>query len=316
MEKGLKGRNKDLIRRTAAFLLLKDSKASFAIEGEYPPNMRARNWGKAIGQAGKKPLTIEEIERLQDIVIGTKKLKHMGVRKGEGFIGEHDRESLLPMPDHISAKAKDLQSLLGGLIETNNLLQGSGYDPVLAAASIAFGFVFIHPLSDGNGRIHRYIIHHILVRMGYTQRDMIFPISAAILNRIGEYQDILEHFSSPRLDLIEWKPTPDHNVEILNDTIDLYRYFDATLQTEFLYECVEETIEKIIPEELDFLEKYDQMTHQINALVNLPDNKVDLLIKLLNQNSGKLSKNKRTKEFDQLSQEEIESIEKTYASIF
>ena len=58
------------------------------------------------------------------------------------------------------------------------------------------------------------------------------------------------------------------------------------------------------------------MTHQINALVNLPDNKVDLLIKLLNQNSGKLSKNKRTKEFDQLSQEEIESIEKTYASIF
>ncbi|PRX56086.1 Fic family protein [Flagellimonas meridianipacifica] len=316
MEKGLKGRNKDLIRRTAAFLLLKDSKASFAIEGEYPPNMRARNWGKAIGQAGKKPLTIEEIERLQDIVIGTKKLKHMGIRKGEGFIGEHDRESLLPMPDHISAQAKDLQSLLGGLIETNNLLQGSGYDPVLAAASIAFGFVFIHPLSDGNGRIHRYIIHHILVRMGYTQRDMIFPISAAILNRIGAYQDILEHFSSPRLDLIEWKPTPDHNVEILNDTIDLYRYFDATLQTEFLYECVEETIEKIIPEELDFLEKYDQMTHQINALVNLPDNKVDLLIKLFDQNSGKLSKNKWTKEFDQLSQEEIESIEKIYASIF
>ncbi|GMN05517.1 Fic family protein [Croceitalea sp. MTPC5] len=316
MEKGLKGRNKDLIRRTAAFLLLKDSKASFAIEGEYPPNMRARNWGKAIGQAGKKPLTIEEIERLQDIVMGTKKLKHMGIRKDEGFIGEHDRESLLPMPDHISAKAKDLESLLRGLIETNNLLQNSGYNPVLAAASIAFGFVFIHPLSDGNGRIHRYIIHHILVRMGYTQRDMIFPISAAILNRIGEYQDILEHFSSPRLDLIEWKPAPDHNVEILNDTIDLYRYFDATSQTEFLYECVEETIEKIIPEELDFLEKYDQMTHQINALVNLPNNKVDLLIKLLNQNNGKLSKNKKEKEFDELSQEEIENVEKIYASIF
>jgi len=61
MEKGLQGRNKDLIRRTAAFLLLKDSKASFAIEGENPPNMRARNWGKVIGQAGKKALTINEI---------------------------------------------------------------------------------------------------------------------------------------------------------------------------------------------------------------------------------------------------------------
>ncbi len=316
MEKGLKRRNKDLIRRTAAFLLLKDSKASFAIEGEYPPNMRARNWGKAIGQAGKKPLTINEIERLQDIVIGAKKLKHMGIRTNEGFIGEHDRESFLPMPDHISARAKDLPSLMNGVIDTNNILLQSEYAPVLAAAAIAFGFVFIHPLSDGNGRIHRYLMHHILVRMGYTKSDMIFPVSAAILNRIGEYQDVLEAHSSSRIDLIEWKPTQDHNVEITNETIDLYRYFDATLQAEFLYECVEETIEKIIPEELDFLEKYDQITQQINALVTLPDTKVDLLIKFLNQNKGKLSKNKRTKEFEELTDGEIGTIEEFYNAIF
>ncbi|MGS2737685.1 Fic family protein [Sinomicrobium sp. M5D2P17] len=158
IETGLGKRNKDLIRRTAAFLLLKDSKASFAIEGEYPPNARARNWGKAIGLSGKTPLTIEEIERLQDIVIGNKKLKNMGMRKGEGFIGEHDRETFTPMPDHISARVKDLPSLMQGLLETNSVLQQARYDPVLAATTIAFGFVFIHPLSDGNGRIHRYII--------------------------------------------------------------------------------------------------------------------------------------------------------------
>ncbi len=315
MEKGLKGRNKDLIRRTAAFLLLKDCKASFAIEGEYPPNMRARNWGKAIGQAGKRPLSVNEIERLQDIVIGTKKLKHMGIRTNEGFIGEHDRESFLPMPDHIPARAKDLHSLMTGVIDTNILLQQSEYDPVLAAASIAFGFVFIHPHSDGNGRIHRYLIHHILVKMGYTKRNMIFPVSAAILNGIADYQDVLEAYSFPILDLIEWKPTPDHNVEITNETIDLYRYFDATLQAEFLYECVEETIEKIIPEELDFLEKYDQMTNFINSIVTLPDTKIDLLIKFLNQNQGKLSKNRRTKEFDELSDEEISTIEEFFGSI-
>ena len=203
-----------------------------------------------------------------------------------------------------------------GLINTNERLQNSDYDPVLAAASIAFGFVFIHPLSDGNGRIHRYLIHHILVRMGYTKRDMIFPISAAILNRIAEYQDVLEAYSSPRIDLIEWKPTSDHNVEITNETIDLYRYFDATSQAGFLYECVEETIEKIIPEELDFLEKYDKMTNYINSVVTLPDTKVDLLIKFLNQNKGKLSKNKRTKKFDELTNDEINSIEEFYASLF
>ncbi len=316
IDKGLEGKNKELIRRTSAFLLLKDSKASFAIEGEFPPNMRARNWGKAIGQAGKKPLTINEIERLQDIVIGTKKLKHMGIREDEGFIGEHDRETFTPIPDHISAKAKDLSSLMKGLIDTNNLLQGSDYDPVLAAATIAFGFVFIHPLADGNGRIHRYLIHHLLIWMGYTKRDMIFPVSAAILNRISDYQEILEDFSSQRIDLIEWKPTSNHNIRILNETIDLYRYYDLTAQAEFLYECVEETIEKIIPEEIEYLENYDQLTNAINLFVTLPDTKVDLMIKFLGQNNGKLSKRKKQKDFDELTDEEISTIEEHYAEIF
>jgi len=315
IEKGLDRRDKDLVRRTAAFLLLKDSKASFAIEGETPPNLRARNWGKVIGQSGKAQLTIEELERLQDVVIGSKKLKHMGIRTHEGFIGEHDRETLSPLPDHISAKANDLTSLIRGLLESNLSLQNSEYDSVLAATTIAFGFVFIHPFSDGNGRIHRYIIHHILTKMGYTKRGMIFPISSAILNRIDEYQDILENYSSPRVDLINWEPTSDHNIKIKNDTIDLYRYYNLTLQAEFLYECVEETINQIIPNELDYLEKYDRMTQYINTIVSLPDTKVDLLINFLNQNKGILSKNKREKEFEELTDKEVLAIEENYHTI-
>lgn len=316
VDKGLNEKDRELIRRTAAFLLLKDSKASFAIEGEFPPNMRARNWGKAIAQAGKKALTLPEIERLQHIVIGSKKLKHMGFRQNEGFIGEHDRETFTPMPDHISAKAADLNSLMKGLLKTNNLLQDSSYDPVLTATTIAFGFVFIHPLSDGNGRIHRYLIHHILTWMGYTKRDMIFPVSAAILDRIGDYQDTLEGFSSQRIELIDWEPTPSHNIRILNETIDLYRYYDLTTQAEFLYECVEETINRIIPEEIDYLEKYDLLSNAINSFINLPDNRVDLLIKYLNQNQGKLSKRKRHIDFDELSDADVSEIEAAYSDIF
>ena len=45
---------------------------------------------------------------------------------------------------------------------------------------------------------------------------------------MDHYRKVLESFSKPRLDFIEWKATPDGNVEGLNDTIDLYRYFDAT----------------------------------------------------------------------------------------
>lgn len=46
----------DVMARTAAFLLLKDSKASYAIEGEKPAQNRAQRWGRAIGQAGLKPI--------------------------------------------------------------------------------------------------------------------------------------------------------------------------------------------------------------------------------------------------------------------
>jgi len=34
---------------------------------------------------------------------------------------------------------------------------------------------------------------------------------------------------------------------------------------------MEETIDQIIPEELDYLEKYDRMTQYINTFVTLPD---------------------------------------------
>ena len=30
-------------------------------------------------------------------------------------------------------------------------------DPIVAAAVLAFGFVYVHPFEDGNGRIHRYL---------------------------------------------------------------------------------------------------------------------------------------------------------------
>ena len=64
IEEGIEGVHNNLVRRTAAFLLLKDSKASFNIEGEKPSLSRARNWGYIIGDTGKQEITIEEIERL------------------------------------------------------------------------------------------------------------------------------------------------------------------------------------------------------------------------------------------------------------
>jgi Fic family protein len=308
--------HKDILLRASAFLLLKDSKASFAIEGETPGQNRAQRWGKAIGQAGQKPLSEQEFLRLQQIVIADQRFVKMGWREQQGFIGEHDRLSGAPIPDHISARWQDLADLLQGLLKMDQKLMESDFDAVLAAACIAFGFVFIHPFVDGNGRIHRYLIHHILARKGFAPKGLIFPVSAAILAHLDEYRQVLEHFSLPRLDFIDWKQAPDYNVEVLNETADLYRYFDATRQAEFLYQCVQETVEEIIPQEVAYLEKYSRMKDFIEAHFEMPDQTISLLVRFLEQGNGRLSKRARTKEFKTLTDEEVERVEEAFGEIF
>ena len=311
----LKKVHKDLLQRASSFLLLKDSKASFTIEGENPPNARAARWGKAIGQAGGKPLSGEELNRLQQIVIENGRFIEMGFRKKGGFVGEHDRATGEPIPEHISARWQDIDQLINGLLKTNELLE-QDFDAVLAAAVVAFGFVFIHPFEDGNGRLHRYIIHHVLAKKKFTQQGVIFPVSASILDYIDDYRSVLESYSHSLLDYIKWKETPDHNVEVLNETIDLYRYYDATKQAEFLYDCTADTINRIIPEEVNYLIQYDEFKKYINNNFEMPDKLVATLVRFLQQNNGVLSKRAKEKEFNGLTEKEADNIEKTFNEIF
>ncbi|MDI1354541.1 MAG: Fic family protein [bacterium] len=307
----------DMLSRTAAFLLLKDSKASYAIEGERPPQNRAQRWGRAIGQAGQKPLNKDELLRLQQLVITNTRFVQMGWRKQGGFVGEHDRQNGTPIPDHISAKWQDLDVLINGLIAaTEKIEKDENIDAVFAAALIAFGFVFIHPFEDGNGRIHRYLIHHLLARKKYVPSGIIFPVSAIILERLDEYRIVLESFSMPRLDLIEWKPTSKNNVEVVNATIDLYRYFDATKHVEFLYSCVQQTTEKTIPTEVNYLKKYDEFKVYLEDYFEMPDKIIALLVRFLEQGKGKLSQRAKEKELKALKALEIKNIELKYKEVF
>ncbi len=312
----IKGVHKDILLRTSAFLLLKDSKASFTIEGETPTQNRAIRWGKAIGQAGSKPLSNEELLRLQQVVIENSRFVTMGFRTEGGFVGEHDRSTGEPIPEHISARWQDLETLSAGLLQTASLLENVQFHPVLTAAEIAFGFVFMHPLVDGNGRIHRYLIHHLLAKMNYTPQGIIFPVSAAILERITDYRHVLENYSHPILEFIEWRNTRNNNIEVLNETLDYYRYFDATPQAEFLFDCVDNTINKIIPEEVDYLQKYDALKSWLDDTFQMPDKTVALLIRFLEQNNSTISKRAREKEFKDLTDVEIREIEKQYQLYF
>ena len=115
---------------------------------------------------------------------------------------------------------------------------------------------------------------------------------------------------------IEWKKTQDNNVEVLNETIDYYRYFDATSQAEFLFDCVDYTINRIIPQEVEYLQKYDTLKVWLDDRFEMPDKMVAMLIRFLEQNNGTLSKRAQEREFKDLTSEEIKKIEKQYKMIF
>ncbi|HEV8130228.1 MAG TPA: Fic family protein [Acidobacteriota bacterium] len=302
----------DILARAAAFLLLSDSKASFQIEGEHPPAQRIARWAQAIAEAGQIQLSRVELERLQQIVIGDARFVHLGLREHGGFVGDHDRRTSEPIPEHISARAEDLPDLIEGVVVFDRLMLDAGLDPVVAAAVLAFGFVYIHPFEDGNGRLHRWLIHHVLARAAFNPSGIVFPISAVILRRIDAYRRVLESYSRPLLTLINWHPTPDGNVEVLEETADYYRYFDATRHAEFLYDCVAETVEHDLPNEMKYLEAYDQFVGRVQMMVDMSQTKLDLLWRFLQQNQGQLSNRGRTKEFAQLTDDEAAQIEKIF----
>ncbi len=134
--------------------------------------------------------------------------------------------------------------------------------------------------------------------------------------RIEDYKAVLEIYSKRILPLVQWKSTENGNVEVLNDTSDFYRYFDATPQAEFLFGCVKKVIYEDLPEETDYLRRYDKFRSGVEAIVEMPDRMIDLLFRLLRQNDGRLSKRALEMEFSKLVPTEATAIEAVYQHSF
>jgi Fic/DOC family len=297
-----------LVARAASFMLLADSRASFEIEGERPPRTRLERWGRAVMQAGRNRLTLDEIFRLHSVLIEDTRFVRAGLRPDGVFLGERDHLGD-PLPEFIGADPQDLADLMAGLLEANDRMREDGLDPVLQAAATAFGFVYVHPFQDGNGRVHRCLIHDVLAERKFTPPGMVFPVSSVMLDRIDDYRTSLQAHSSPLMRFIEWRPTPERNVEVLNDTADLYRYFDCTEAAEFLYACVTRTVEHDLPREIDYLRRHDDAIRRIMDTVEMPDRLAENLVMFIRQNKGTLSKKRRTAEFSKLQDGEVASLE-------
>jgi len=197
--------------------------------------------------------------------------------------------------------------LMSGFMEALKLLLNSEADPVITAAVIGFGFVFLHPFEDGNGRLHRYLLHHVLAKRGFSPEGLIFPVSAIMYKNQRQYDSMLESFSQKLLPFIKYQFDENGEMTVLNDTADFYRFVNFTMIAEELYSIVETTLKTELIPELDYLMALDRARKKMRNIVDMPEAKTLKFIAFVQQNNGTLPLRRRD-EFSELSDEEIKRL--------
>lgn len=196
-----------------------------------------------------------------------------------------------------------------GWLSMLDSLLAPGLDPVLAAAAAAFSFVYLHPFEDGNGRIHRFLIHCVLAKRGFTPDGAILPVSAVILGEPKAYDDALEHVSVPLMDRISYDIDTMGVMLVKGDTAPLYRHMDLTVQAEALYRWIIRTIEVEVPRELRFVSAFQAARTAVAAELELPDRILQPLIARTMAQGGRLRKSQRDGAFKRLTEAELDRAE-------
>ncbi len=299
----------ELLRRARKGLLYKEAASSFEIEHIRPGSSRREKAIALLEMAGdkdfcQKPLLIDAQNRIVD-----PRFRDTDYRQSQNYVGQAST-CQWQLVHYICPKPDDIPELMEGLLASHKMMKDGNVPAIIHAAVISYGFVFLHPFGDGNGRMHRFLIQNILFQRGAVPEGILFPVSAAMLKNPELYDRSLEAFSKPLMRVAEYDLDDAGQMTVLNDTGPLYRYIDMTAQAEALYEFIRLAIDHELAEELGFLAKYDRTKQAIQEIADIPDRLIDLFIQFCLQNNGCLSARKRQSYFSFLTDDELSSMEK------
>lgn len=312
----------DVFERAISYAYLAETQASYAIEHDAPTPTQRHAFVRALQAAGSLPvsqrLAPDRLAELQELIFhGIPTFVIHGLRADDSFVGSTSRLGLRRV-DYPCPPARAIELLLRGLRDTvADRLKAPGIPAVVFCGIVSFGFVFIHPLSDGNGRTHRFLIHEALMERGAVDRGALIPVSATMLAQIRDYDAALRSYShAVRVAAEALAGTP----LILESTepfrfsgyervAPLYRFPVLTDQVAYLEKTIKLSIQEDLVEESRFLLQFDRARGQISDTLNLPAARLDLLIQLIQQNGGSLSRTKRRRYFPDLSPKAVEAAE-------
>lgn len=310
------GHTQHHLERASTYLYAQETMSSYQIERERPHKQRLMRFILLVKKAEETPHLTESVFTAIQNALVEDRFANTTYRATQNYIGE-TRDWYQQIIHYISPKPEDVPTLMAHLLNTLERMLTSNTHPIIIASVLSFAFVFIHPFDDGNGRLHRFLMHYILHKTGFTPHGMIFPISAIILADMQEYTKTLECFSKPLMALITDYTLNDEGILTVNTpTLSLYRCIDYTSQTEYLASCIEKTIHTNFKKELDYLTHYDTTKKALRDIVDMPDALIDLFIKLTTHNNGHLSSNKRAIHFSMISDDEIKRMETVVQNIW
>lgn len=320
----------DVLQRSVVWLTIKESRASFAIEHEEQHVDRVRRFASVMEQrCGQYDETLSEgaLGELQSQILGPRATRY-GVRRSPVFVGQVD--GFTQVVHYIAPHWDDAPGLLSGLRDF--AARTAGASALVRAAVLSFGFVYIHPMSDGNGRISRFLINDVLRRDKAIPAPFILPVSATIASSVVSrrgYDQVLESFSRPLMrkyaeawgfgaeQIAEDGVHYNLQFDAYEDALPAWRYPDMTGHVEYLAEVVQTTIEHEMRKEAGYLRSLRVAREHVKQVIEGPDGDIDRIIRSVRESGGKLSQ-KLLKEFpaladDALADEVVAAIQGVFA---
>jgi len=281
----------DMVDRALAWAYLNETKGSFAIEREIPQAGKAEAFARLMRQAWEdRPMDEDRLAALQSATMSNPFLRAVQFRTEQNHLqsgtpGAAGVRYVPPPPEQ-------LPDLMRGVLSITN--GKGGMHPLVRASLASFGFVYAHPFMDGNGRLSRFLVHYVLAQARALPNQGVLPISVAMNRNEMHYVHALEEFSRPARDLwdVMWIDGSNFHFEFKGDEA-IYRYWDATEQTEFLFDMAEQSLQHDLVEEIDFLQKFDTVYRKLNSEIDLQGRELANLIRACHDQGGTLSKNRR-----------------------
>jgi Fic family protein len=301
---------KEMMDRALSWAYLHETEDSYAIEREAPSEDKARKFIALLKQAHEgRPLSEEYLVELQSSTVSGAFEKAVQFRNEQNWLrsgGNREGSSSVsyvpPPPDAVPRLMDEWMAFANSAPRQ--------IDPIVAASIASFGFVYIHPFMDGNGRLSRFLFHKALCTSGRLEKGVLLPVSVAMKRHERQYLEALQAFSVPARELVQVTSAGEGRFYFdfkADDT--LYRYWDATAAVEFGFAMAEQALDVELRQETQYLAHFDAIRRAIDERYDVRGSLLATLISIALDGGGTISNSKRKRFAANLPAEVFDAIE-------